>query len=153
MVLPNSAPIFPTPDFLLSPQLYVVPGRQGLTVLSLRGHHNLASVSVDNGLTELLRSLFSSIRSRPLARRSSLSFGLKELVLIVGNQESKRMTASAPYIIEKEVSPVDLRGVVLYVQSTCGISSAHLPFASSNLFFNPLNMTLFTASACPFPWG
>ena len=57
MVLPNSAPIFPTPNFLPSPQLYVVPGRQGLTVLSLRGHHNLASVSTDNGPTKPLRSL------------------------------------------------------------------------------------------------
>ena len=57
MVLPNSVPIFPTPDFLPSPQLYVVPGRQGLTVLSLREHHNLTSVSADNGPTEPLHSL------------------------------------------------------------------------------------------------
>ena len=62
MVLPNSAPIFPTPDFLLSPQLYVVPGRQGLKVLSLHGYHNLALVSVDNGPTKPLRSL-SFLRS------------------------------------------------------------------------------------------
>ena len=58
MVLPNSAPIFPTPDFLSSPQLYVVPGRQGLKVLSLHGYHNLTSVSADSGPTEPLRSLF-----------------------------------------------------------------------------------------------
>ena len=57
MVLPNLAPIFPTPDFLPSPQLYVVPGRQGLKVLSLHGHHNLALVSTDNGPTEPLRFL------------------------------------------------------------------------------------------------
>ena len=57
MVLPNSAPIFPTPDFLPSPQLYVVPGRQGLKVLSLHGHHNLTSVFADSGPTEPLRSL------------------------------------------------------------------------------------------------
>ena len=56
MVLPNSAPIFPS-DFLPSPQLYVVPSCQGLTVLSLRGHHNLASVSTNNGPTEPLCSL------------------------------------------------------------------------------------------------
>ena len=56
MVLPNSAPIFPS-DFLPSPQLYVVPSRQGLTILSLRGYHNLASVSTNNGPTEPLCSL------------------------------------------------------------------------------------------------
>ena len=57
MVLPNSAPIFPTLDFLLSPQLCVVPGRQGLKVLSLHGHHNLDSISADSGPTKPLRSL------------------------------------------------------------------------------------------------
>ena len=57
MVLPNSAPIFPTLGFLPSPQLFVVPGRLGPKVLSLRGHHNLASVSTDNGLIEPSRSL------------------------------------------------------------------------------------------------
>ena len=57
MVLPNSAPIFPTPDFLPSPQLYVVPSRQELKVLSLHWHHNPTLVSVDNGPTEPLRSL------------------------------------------------------------------------------------------------
>ena len=58
MVLPNSAPIFPTPSFLPSLQLYVVPGRQGPKVLFLRGHHNVASVSVVNGPIEPLRSPF-----------------------------------------------------------------------------------------------
>ena len=57
MVLPNSALIFPTPDFLLSPQLYIVPSRHGLKVLSLHGHHNLALVSADNGPTKPLRFL------------------------------------------------------------------------------------------------
>ena len=57
MVLPNSAPIFPTPSFLPSLQLYVVPGRQGPKVLFLRGHHNLALVSANNGPIEPSRSL------------------------------------------------------------------------------------------------
>ena len=57
MVLPNSAPIFPTPGILPSLQLCVVPGSQGPKVLSLRGHHNLASVSTDNGPIEPSRSL------------------------------------------------------------------------------------------------
>ena len=57
MVLPNSAPIFPTPGFLPSPQLCVVLGRLGPKVLSLRGHHNFTSVSADNGPIEPSRSL------------------------------------------------------------------------------------------------
>ena len=57
MVRPNSAPIFPTLGFLPSPQLCVVPGRLGPKVLSLHGHHNLASVSANNGPTEPSRSL------------------------------------------------------------------------------------------------
>ena len=57
MVLPNLAPIFPTPGFLPSPQLCVELGRQGPKVLSLRGHHNLTSVSADNGPIEPSRSL------------------------------------------------------------------------------------------------
>ena len=75
MVLPNSAPIFPTPDFLPSPQLYVVPGRQELKVLSLPWHHNLALVSVDNGPTKPLRSLSlpqSSLDLLPVAHRCLL---------------------------------------------------------------------------------
>ena len=57
MVLPNSAIIFPKPDFLPSPQLYVVLGHQELKVLSLHWYHNPALVSANNGLTEPLRSL------------------------------------------------------------------------------------------------
>ena len=75
------------------------------------------------------------------------------LVLNVGKPFSRGITASAPYVIEKRVSPVDFRGVVQYVQMTCGISSIHFPFASSNLFLSSFTMTLLTVSACPFPCG
>ena len=75
MVLPNSAPIFLTPDFLPSPQLYIVPGRQELKVLSLHWHHNPTLVSIDNGPTEPLRSLSfpqSSLDLLPVAHRCLL---------------------------------------------------------------------------------
>src|SRR6266702_2939836 len=55
--------------------------------------------------------------------------------------------------MEKGVSPVERRGVVRYVQSTCGSSSTHFPFASSSLFLSPLTITLLTASACLLPCG
>ena len=56
------------------------------------------------------------------------------------------MTASTPNVREKEVSPVDLLGVVLYAYRTLGSSSAHLPFASSNIFFNAFTITILMAS-------
>ena len=55
--LDNSAPIFPKPDFLLFPQLYVVPGHQELNVLTLHWRYNPALVSANNEPTEPLRSL------------------------------------------------------------------------------------------------
>ena len=48
---------------------------------------------------------------------------------------------------------MDLWGIVRNVQRTCGSSSTHFPFASSNLFLSPLTMTLLTTSACPFHCG
>ena len=75
------------------------------------------------------------------------------LVLSVGKPVSRGITALAPYIIEKGVSPVDCRGVVRYVQRICGSSFTHFLFASSNLFLSPFTMTLLTASACLFPCG
>ena len=69
------------------------------------------------------------------------------LILIVGNPVSRGVTASELYVIEKGVSLVDLLGVVRYAYNTCGNSSTHLPFASSNLFLSPSIMTLLVASA------
>ena len=62
------------------------------------------------------------------------------------------MTASVPYVRENKVSLVDLLGVVRYAHRTLGNSSAHLPLAPSNLFFNPFTMALLVASAwCRHP--
>ena len=85
--------------------------------------------------------------------KRKLLLGVKELVLSVGNPVSRGITISAPKVIEKEVSLMDLRGVVRYVQRTCGNSSTHFPFVLSSLFLSPLTMTLLTASAYPFSCG
>ena len=66
---------------------------------------------------------------------------------------SAGIIASAPYVKENGVSPVDILGVVRYAHRTLGSSSAHLPFASSSLFFNPFTIALLVASACPLLWG
>ena len=67
------------------------------------------------------------------------------------------MTASAPYVRENGVSPVDLLGVVQYAHKTLGSSSAHLPLVLSNLFFNPFTIALLVASglavALQIYWG
>ena len=57
-------------------------------------------------------SLRSSIKSRLIPNNSSLLLGVKELVLSVANPVSIGIITSAPYVIEKRVSPMDLRGVV-----------------------------------------
>ena len=49
--------------------------------------------------------------------------------------------------------PVGLRAVVLYAQSTPGISSTHLPLAESNRFFKVANRVLLEASAWPLLCG
>ena len=55
---------------------------------------------------------------------------------------STSMTASALYVRENEVFPVDLWGVVRYAHKILGNSSAQLPLAPSNLLFNPLKIVL-----------
>ena len=90
------------------------------------------------------------MRSKLFSNNSSLSLGLSDWVLNVGKLVSRGMTASAPEDIKKGVSPVDLRGVVRYVHRTCGSSSTHLSFASSNLFLSPLTMILLITSLVRF---
>ena len=54
-----------------------------------------------------------SIRSRFFFSKSSFPSEVNALDLIVGKPFSNGITASAPYVIKKGVSPVDFRGVVL----------------------------------------
>ena len=63
-VPPNLALTFPKLDSLQRSQLYVTPSHQELKVLTLRWHHNLASVSADNKPTRPLHFL-SSLQSGP----------------------------------------------------------------------------------------
>ena len=57
-------------------------------------------------------SLLSSAKSRLTESSRSFSLTSNWLVLKVGNPVSRGMTTSEPYVIENEVSPVDLLGVV-----------------------------------------
>ncbi|EXB99117.1 hypothetical protein L484_007025 [Morus notabilis] len=68
------------------------------------------------------------------------------IVLRVGVSISTGSTVSTPYAIEKGVSPVVVRLVVLYAHRAFGSSSAHLPFKSSSTFFKVYFNTLLTAS-------
>ena len=58
MVLPNLALVFPMQGSLPSPRLCAAPGHLGPKVLSLHGHHNLASAFVGNEPIEPLRFPF-----------------------------------------------------------------------------------------------
>ena len=88
---------------------------------------------------------------RPLI--SSFWTGLNPPILALHMFTSAGMTASAPYVKENGVSPVDLWGVVRYAHKTLGSSLAQLLLALSNLLFNPFRIALLTASACPLLWG
>ena len=77
------------------------------------------------------------------------SFILEEklVILILDKPTSMSITASVLKVKETGVSLVGLLGVVWYAHNTLGSSLAHFPLAPSNLFFNPLTMALFVASA------
>ena len=57
-------------------------------------------------------SLLSLIRSKLFSSNSSLPLGLNKMVFSMGRPVSNGIIASASYVIEKEVSLVDLRGVI-----------------------------------------
>ena len=80
---------------------------------------------------------------------SSLWARLNSSTRVLHKFTSAGMIASALYVKENGVSPVDLRGVIRYAHKTLGSSSAQFPMAPSNLFFNPLRIVLLMASACP----
>ena len=81
-----------------------------------------------------------------LARESLETWALHKFI-------SASMIASALYVRENRVSPVDLLGVVRYAHRTLGNSSAHLSLAPFSLFFNPFTMALLVALAWPLLYG
>ena len=75
-----------------------------LVVSTSHWHHTFARACVDNRPIGPLCFLFVP----QLSLGSSLTAGVKELILNVGNPISKGIMALAPYIIENGVSPVNL---------------------------------------------
>jgi hypothetical protein len=61
--------------------------------------------------------------------------------------------ASVPYVRRKEVSPVKVFVLVLYIYKISFKSSIHSDLASFIFFFKPLTRTLLVSSAYPFVWG
>ena len=96
-----------------------------------------------------LTSLCSSNKFNYASINSEFLMGLNLETRALHKFTSIGMTASALYVRENGVSPMDLLDVVRYAHSTLGNSSAHLSFAPSNLFFNPFIMALLVASAWP----
>nr|POE83316.1 hypothetical protein CFP56_39882 [Quercus suber] len=92
-------------------------------------------------------SRHSSIRSRRPLTSSPFWVWSKPSTRALQRFTLAGITASALYVKENGVSPVDLLAVVRYVHKMLGSSSANLPFVPSNLFFSPLRITLLVASA------
>ena len=83
-----------------------------------------------------------TINSSFQARANPITRALHRFTLVC-------ITASALYVRENGVSPVDLLGIVWYAYKTLSNSSAHLPFTPYNLFFNSFTIALLVASAWP----
>lgn len=83
----------------------------------------------------MLSSMFSLSQLSTLHECSPISIGI---------------IASIPYVNLNGDSPVVECEVVLHAYRTCGSFSTQHPLAESNLFLNPLKITLFAASANPF---
>ena len=98
-------------------------------------------------------SRYSSSESRCSTIISSLWTGLNPSIHALHMFTLAGRTASAPYVRENGVSPMDLRGVIRYAHKTLGSSLAQLPLTPSNLLFNPLRIALLAASACPLLRG
>ena len=151
MNLPSWVPAFLKTGSWHCPKLFSTLSLLVLVAVASHGHHTIAWVSGGNRLAGSLPFLFF-LQLNPnyflAARHCCWSKGTR----------SQRWEASlkgddslGPISHGKWVSLVDRRGVVRCVHKTCGSSSTHLSFASSNLFFSALTMTLLTVSTCPFP--
>ena len=77
---------------------------------------------------------------------SEFSIGLNPETRALHKFTFTNMTASAPYVRENKVSPIDLLAIVRYAHRTLGNSSIDPPLASSNLLFNLFTMALLVAS-------
>ena len=87
----------------------------------------------------------SSNRFNCISINFEFSVGLNPKTWALHKFTSAGMTASASYVRENEVSPVDLLGVVRYAHRTLVNSSAHLPLAPFNLLFKLFTMALLVA--------
>ena len=97
-----------------------------------------ASLMVANSRHSFNWSRCFTINSSFLAGKNLATQALHKFI-------SASMTASAPYVRENGVSPMDLLGVVWYAHKMLGSSSAHLPLVPSNIFFNPIMIALLVA--------
>ena len=69
-------------------------------------------------------SWYSSSKSKRSTIISSFWMGSNPSIRVLHMFTSASITASAPYVRENRVSPVDLRDVVRYAHKTLGNSSA-----------------------------
>ena len=98
-------------------------------------------------------SRYSSSKSKRSTIISSFWTGSNPSTRALHRFTMTGITASALYVRENGVSPMDLWGVIQYAHKTLGSSLAQLPLAPSNLLFNPFKIVLLMASACPLFWG
>ena len=94
-------------------------------------------------------SQYSSNKSKCSIINPLLRTGVNSLTCALHRLTSAGILASALYDKKNGVSHVNFLGVIRFAHRMLGSSSAHLPFASSSLFFNLFIIALLVASACP----
>lgn len=98
-------------------------------------------------------SFFSSSKSTSYLNNSEFVSSLKLSTRKIGEPISTRITASTLNAMAYGVSPVAIRLVVQYAQTTFGSSSIQAPFRSSSFFLRLSFIVLFTASTWPLLYG
>ena len=150
MIPPRSGANFPTLTSQVFPTTFQSTKSLALNSLLLTSLLYLwASFCWYSASLMVTNSRCSSNKSNCLTINSAFLAGENPKTQTLHKFISVGMTASAPYVRENGVSPVDLLGVVRYAHKTLGNSLAHLPLAPFNLFFNSFTMALLVASTWP----
>ena len=94
-------------------------------------------------------SQYSSNKSKRSTINPLFRAGVNSSTYALHRLTSADILASTLYVKKNGVSHVNFFGVIRFAHRMLGSSSAHLPFVSSSLFFNPFIIALLVASACP----
>jgi hypothetical protein len=139
--------------------VFSVRGLRKSTRLPTSNSHNLIFGSLHALVSSWYFCKFVMALSRFDSNKSfpSASLGHEGASFVVHKLQcftSSSSTASASYISHKGVEFVALHTVVLWLHTTCGMTSAHLPFfLPLSIFVIASNIRVFALSTASLDWG